>query len=106
MDISDIEQVCEEGEVFQANVEYRSNTKAVTPVNRLFLVQYINGRKTEYRKCIKCSDIIKFPNFGTSALNKHSEICGKKTRGKKPADQRRFHLQTCATLMKSQKPAE
>ena len=64
------------------------NTNAVTPVNRLFLVQYINGRKTEYRECIKCSDIKKCPTSGTSALNKHSKICGKKIRGKRPADQR------------------
>ena len=37
---------------------------------------------------MKCSDIKKCPSSGTSALNKHSEICGKQIRGKRPADQR------------------
>ena len=80
MDSSDIEHVGEESKVSQANVECRSNTNAVTPVNRLFLVQYNNEQKTEHRKGIKCSDIIRCPNSGTSALNKHSEICRKKIR--------------------------
>ena len=62
----------------QENIEYRSNVNAVTPVNRLFLVKYVNGRKTEFRKCIKCGDEIKAPNSGTSALSKHSERCESK----------------------------
>ena len=33
-----------------------------------FYVEYCNGRKTEFRKCMKCGERLKCPNAGTSSL--------------------------------------
>ena len=56
-------------------------------VHKIFFFQFVNGRKTDVRKCIKCSTIAKCPNSGTTALHRHKELCAKKQDMKRPADQ-------------------
>ena len=52
-------------------IENRVNTSSTNAIHKFFIVQYINGRKSEIRKCIQCDDLIRRPNAGTSAMHKH-----------------------------------
>ena len=36
-----------------------------------FLVEFVNKRKTENRKCLKCDHIVKSVNGGTSGMHNH-----------------------------------
>ena len=49
-----------------------------TKGSEFFFVQFVNGRKTDVRKCMKCSTNVKRPNSGTTALHRHKELCTKK----------------------------
>ena len=68
-------------------VEFRlCNTKG-SDVHKFLFVQFVNGRKMDVRKCIKCSTIVKCPNSGTTELHRHEELCTNKQDIKQPADQ-------------------
>ena len=41
--------------------------------------EFVNGRKTERRMCIKCSKIVKSFNYGTSSMLGHLKICAGQT---------------------------
>ena len=43
-----------------------------------FVAEYVNGRETVDRKCIKCSTIIKSVYGSTSAMAKHTKLCDPK----------------------------
>ena len=66
--------------------KYTTDTKG-SDVHKFFSVHFVNGRKTDVRKCFKCSTIVKCPNSGTIALHRHTELCTKKQDMKRPADQ-------------------
>ena len=40
-----------------------------------FLVEFVNNRKTENRKCLKCDHIVKSVNGGTSGMHNHIKKC-------------------------------
>ena len=40
-----------------------------------FLVELVNNRKTENRKCLKCDHIVKSVNGGTSDMHNHIKKC-------------------------------
>ena len=56
-------------------VEFRVNKKSDLPINKLFLIKFVNGKETEWRKCLKCGDIRRAPNSGTSGLRLHLTKC-------------------------------
>ena len=49
----------------QILVEFRLCDTKGSDVHKFFFVQFVNGRKTDVRKCIKCSTFVKCPNSGT-----------------------------------------
>ena len=59
-------------------IEYKLASFPSNGVHDLYFIQFVNGRKTEFRKCIRCSAGIKAPKSGTSALHKHKDICCKR----------------------------
>ena len=40
-------------------IEYRTNKRAKEDLPKSFLVQFVNGRQTEYRRCIACGTNVK-----------------------------------------------
>ena len=56
-------------------VEFRVNKKSDLPINKLFLIKFVNGKETEWRKCLKCGDLRKAPSSGTSGLRLHLTKC-------------------------------
>ena len=55
-------------------IEYRL-LKLPNEVYKHFLVEFKNDRKTEFRKCMRCSTVVKAVNGGTSAMLKHISNC-------------------------------
>ena len=51
-------------------IEYRLNTSSTKAIIKFFMVQYINGRKSEIRECSQCADLIRTPNDGITAMHK------------------------------------
>ena len=78
----------DDGENQTAIIEYKPSCKSlVAEIHKHFLVQYVNGRRTEIRKCLSCSSLIKSVKSGTSALQKHRKSCISSTLQKRPSDQ-------------------
>ena len=44
-------------------------------INKHFLTESYQGRRTENRKCSKCEEVVTASNSGTSATNKHYKRC-------------------------------
>ena len=80
-------------DVQEVVVEYKPSPKTGAEIHQHFLVQFLNGRNSEYRKCAKCSDLIKFPKSGTSALHKHHNLCRQPRSQPVDVDQRRIPFQ-------------
>ena len=59
-------------------IEYKLASLPSNGVYELCFIQFVNCRKTEFRKCIRCSAVINAPKSGTSALHKHKDICSKR----------------------------
>ena len=59
-------------------IEYKLANNPSNGVHELYFIQFVNGRKTEFRKCIRCSAVIKASKSGTSALHKHKDFCSKR----------------------------
>ena len=69
------------GEVDDApliTTEYRREKIGQVTWSSNFVAEYVNGRKTVNRKCIKCSTIIKSVDGSTSAMAKHTKLCDPK----------------------------
>ena len=78
----------DDGENQTAIIEYKPSCKSlVAEIHKYFLVQYVNGRRTEIRKCLSCSSLIKSVKSGTSAMQKHRNSCISSTLQKRPSDQ-------------------
>ena len=60
-------------------VEFHLCDTKGSDVHKFFFVQFVNGRKTDVRKCIKCSTIVKCPSSGTTALHRLKQLLTKKT---------------------------
>ena len=67
---SDIESdVTDPGDEFQIIEQHDS--RGNSQVYSHFYVDLVDGIKTDKRKCIKCSAIVKSANFGTSSMKTH-----------------------------------
>ena len=69
------------GEVDDApkiTTEYRKEKTGQETWSSKFVAEYVNGRKTVNRKCIKRSTIIKSVDGSTSAMAKHAKLCDPK----------------------------
>ena len=58
-------------------IEYRTNKRAKEDLPKSFLVQFFNGRQTEYRRCIACGTNIKCKDSNTTGLRRHREVCNR-----------------------------
>ena len=58
-------------------IEYRTNKRAKEDLPKSFLVQFVNGRQTEYRRCIACGTNIKSKDSNTTGLRRHREVCNR-----------------------------
>ena len=58
-------------------IEYRTNKRAKEDLPKSFLVQFVNGRQTEYRRCIACGTNIKCKDSSTTGLRRHREVCNR-----------------------------
>ena len=56
-------------------IDYRTNKEAKEDLPKSFLVQFVNGRQTEYRRCIACGTNIKGKNSNTVGFRRHREVC-------------------------------
>ena len=56
-------------------VVYEYKTEKGHSWSSQFLVEYKNGQKTEYRKCVECDSCNKSPYSSTSAVTKHAGKC-------------------------------
>ena len=56
-------------------VEFKINEKAKSECNKLFLVKFVNGRRTQYRRCFRYETEIKAPDGSTSGMKIHSKSC-------------------------------
>ena len=74
-------------------VEYKPSPKTGAEIHQHFLVKFLNGRKSEYRKCVKCSELIKCPKSGTSALHIDHNLCRQPRSQPVDVDQRRIPFQ-------------
>ena len=54
--------------------EYRPNTSS-NKIYDDFLVEFVNNRKTEKKKCLNCDHIVKSVNGGTSGMHNHIKKC-------------------------------
>ena len=69
-----------------------------------FYFEYCNGRKTDFRKCVKCGEKLMCPNAGTSSLHRHHKLCSKNALRKRPSDQSQLkYNQNCNVLMNKNK---
>ena len=69
------------GEVDDApliTTEYRKEKTGQVTWSSKFVAEYVNGRKTVNRKCIKCSTSVKSVDASTSAMAKHTNLCDPK----------------------------
>ena len=66
------------------------------------LVEYENGQKTEYRKCVKCDSCNKSRDSSTSAMSKHARKCTGKR--KATADQSLIPYKSSKSTEKLSKP--
>ena len=66
------------GEVDDAlliTTEYRKEKTWQVTWSSKFVVEFVYGRKSVNRKCIKCSTVIKSNDGSTSAMAKHTKLC-------------------------------
>ena len=56
-------------------IEYRTNKRAKEDRPKSFLVQFVNGRQTEYRRCIASGTNIECKDSNTTGLRRHREVC-------------------------------
>ena len=69
-------------------IEYKlSEENLSNEVHSYFYVQFLNGRKTDIRKCIKCGEKVKSINSGTTTLHRHHNTCSKDANKKRSNDQ-------------------
>ena len=59
-------------------IEYKLASNLSNGVHELYSIHFVNGRKTEFRKCLRCSAVVKAPKSGTSALHEHKDISSKR----------------------------
>ena len=52
-------------------IEYKLGSNPSNGVHELYFIQFVNGRKTEFWKCIQCSAVIKARESGNRALHEH-----------------------------------
>ena len=67
-------------------IEYRTNKRAREDLPKSFLVQFVNGRQRECRRCIACGTNIKCEDSNTTGLRRHREVCNR-DRGSKDDQQ-------------------
>ena len=58
-------------------IENRTNKRAKEDLPKSFHVQFVNGRQTEYRRCIACGTNIKCKDSNTTGLRRHIEVCNR-----------------------------
>ena len=51
--------------------------KLKNDIYRFFLVEFVNNKKTNRRKCIRCKTIVLSCNRGTSSMQSHLKFCRK-----------------------------
>ena len=56
-------------------IEYRTNKGAKEDLPKSFLVQFVNGRQTEYRRCFACGTNIKCKDSNSTGLRRHRQVC-------------------------------
>ena len=67
-------------------IEYKINENAKSECAKLFLVKFVNGQRTQYRRCFRYETEIKAPDGSTSGMNKHARSCtGKRGRARSPS---------------------
>ena len=52
-------------------------TEKGNDIYRHFMVEFVNNRKTNRRKCVKSGEVVQSINYGTSTMSKHKGRCNK-----------------------------